>query len=134
MKLTGSCHCGRIKFESTGPVLRFVYCHCDDCRKTSGCAASPAIIAPASSFKLLTGEEHLAAYESSPGKERCFCRHCGSPVVGRSTVKPDIVVIRAGSLDGKVDIRPEMHIFVGVNPEWHTIGDSLPQYEGWPPA
>lgn len=114
--------------------MRFVYCHCDDCRKTSGCAGSPAIVAASSGFHITQGEEFLSAYESSPGKHRCFCKHCGSPIVARSTAKPEMVVFRAGSLDGKVDIQPEMHIFVGVKPEWHTIGDGLPQHEGWPPA
>ena len=134
MKLTGSCHCGAIHFESTGPVARFVYCHCDDCRKINGSAMSAALVVPSSGFRITQGEDQLSAYESSPGKFRCFCGKCGSPIVSKMTFKPEIVILRAGTLDGTPAIAPQMHIWTKAKAPWFEIGDELPQHAEGPPV
>ena len=35
-RATGSCLCGAVRYEVTGPLRKVVYCHCEQCRKTSG--------------------------------------------------------------------------------------------------
>ncbi len=134
MLLKGSCHCGHVKFESTGDILRFVYCHCDDCRKINGTAFSAALVVPSSGFRVTAGNGFMTAYESSPGKHRCFCGRCGSPIVSRMEAKPDIVIIRAGTLDDNPDIRANMHIWVKAKAPWEHIGDDLPQHAEGPPS
>jgi hypothetical protein len=46
---------------------------------------------------LLAGEALLARYESSPGKDRVFCRRCGSPVYAERPDTP-VRVLRAALL------------------------------------
>jgi hypothetical protein len=133
MNITGSCHCGTVRYESTGKVLRFANCHCDDCRKTNGSAYSAAIVVSSDGFRITAGENALTAYESSPGKHRCFCSRCGSPICSRMKAKPEIVILRAGTVDGDLAIRPEMHIFVKAKAPWYDIRDDLPQHPEWAP-
>jgi hypothetical protein len=44
-----------------------------------------------------------------------------------------LAVVPAGPLEGELGIRPQSHLFVGSKAPWHTITDSLPQHEEYPP-
>jgi hypothetical protein len=125
--IRGGCHCGAVRYESEGRLLRFVNCHCPDCRKASGSAFGSVLAVESTGFKVVSGEENLVPYESSPGKRRCFCKTCGSHVFARVDSKPEIVLIRAGSLDDDPGLRPQAHIWVQAKAPWHEIEDYLPQ-------
>ena len=38
MKIDGSCHCGRIRYEAEVDPAKVVICHCTDCQTLSGSA------------------------------------------------------------------------------------------------
>lgn len=84
----------------------------------------------AASFRLLAGEELLAAFAASPGKERVFCRRCGSPLYSRRTSAPDRIRLRVGTLDGPTDARIASHAHVASKADWWEIEDGLPQFSG----
>jgi hypothetical protein len=130
--LTGRCHCGRVRYACTGDVLRFSNCHCPDCRRISGAAFSSALVLGGAEVKVVEGAEHVVAYESSPGKARCFCGRCGTHLFSTMREKPGLVVLRAGTLDEDPGVRPSMHIWVSEKAPWHEIADALPQHAGWP--
>ena len=50
------------------------------------------------------------------------------------TYKPEIVIVRAGSVDGDPGVRPQMHIWVGAKAPWYDIHDSLPRHAEGAPA
>ncbi|MCE9615837.1 MAG: GFA family protein [Lentisphaerae bacterium] len=127
--LTGGCHCGGVRYELTGAIQRFAYCHCDDCRKIGGAAYAAALVADAAGFTITSGESLLTPYPSSPGKYRRFCRVCGSHVYATMEQRPNIVIVRAGTLDAPpADLRPQMHIWVDAKAPWYDIHDDLPQF------
>ena len=132
MSVKGSCLCGSVVYEVTGPLKFMGNCHCSICRKSHGAAyATWGIISP-EQFRWISGEEFVQHYESSPGRTRCFCKKCGSPLAGaHSGVVGEVVV---GTIDGDPGTRPQEHIFVGSKALWHDIVDTLPQHEGWPPG
>jgi hypothetical protein len=129
---TGRCHCGRVRYECAGEVLRFSNCHCEDCRRISGAAFSTALVLGSATLRVTEGESAVVAYESSPGKHRCFCGHCGTHLYATMQDKSGVVVLRAGTLDEDPGLRPAMHIWVGAKAPWHEIRDDLPQHAGWP--
>lgn len=132
--IQGGCHCGAVRYESSGKVLRFVNCHCPDCRTLSGATFASVLAVESSGFKLVCGEDIIHSYRSSPGKQRCFCSKCGSHVFARVDTKPEMVLIRAGSIDGDPGVRPQMHIWVEAKAPWHEICDNIPQYQAGVPA
>ncbi len=132
--IQGGCHCGTVRYESRGRILRFVNCHCPDCRKLSGATFAAVLVVESSGFKLLSGEADVHSYRSSPGKQRCFCGKCGSHVFALVDAKPEMVLIRAGSLDGDPGVRPQMHIWVKAKAPWHEICDDIPQYQEGVPS
>jgi hypothetical protein len=128
--ITGSCLCGGVQFEIDGELAPIQVCHCQQCRKAQGGAFATNIPLPAERLRLRSGESLLRAYESSPGKRRWFCSHCGSPLYSRRDSQPGIVRLRAGLLDGDLATRPALHFFVADRCNWWTINDALPQYAG----
>lgn len=128
MSTTGSCLCGGVAFRIDGALAPIQLCHCAQCRKAQGGAFAANIPVAAAAFRLLAGDALLAAYESSPGKERVFCRRCGSPVLSRRAAHPEVVRVRAGLLDGPLDARPALHQHTASRCDWWPIEDDLPQY------
>jgi hypothetical protein len=131
--IKGSCYCGAVKYEIAGRLLMFAYCHCPDCRKFTGSAFSSVLATVSQAFPITSGEEQLVPFQSSPGKERFFCRTCGCHIFMRTEHRPGMIFIRAGSLDDDPVMRPQGHFWTSVKAPWHEIGDSLPQHpEGLP--
>ncbi|MFI5307979.1 MAG: GFA family protein, partial [Polyangiales bacterium] len=83
---------------------------------------------------LVSGEDLLRRYESSPGKFRVFCGRCGSPLWKRDDTKPDVLRLRLGCVDTDLDATPVAHVYVSEKPRWSEISDNLPQFETRPAA
>jgi len=130
----GSCLCGAIQFEIKGPISNIVHCHCSQCRKAQGSAFATNGIVTSGDFKLLSGENKLTAYESTPGQIKYFCRICGSPIISKTESKPDQVRIRLGTITSDVIERPMAHIFTTSKANWEDISGDLPQYESYEPG
>ncbi|MGB6536320.1 MAG: GFA family protein [Xanthobacteraceae bacterium] len=139
----GSCLCGGIAFEITGPLMAPMNCHCSQCRKQHGAAFRSRVRIAASDLRWLKGEHLLKFYESPRGYQRGFCRECGSPIINRAgpNWKPPAEFpvtapqygIPLAVLDDPL-VRPELHCFVASKAPWFEITDDLPQYAGYPPA
>ena len=71
------------------------------------------------------GEEVLRPYFSSPGKRRCFCSACGSPIISKLDDHPGIIRLRIDTLDSKIAAKPTAHIQVASKAEWFEILDGL---------
>jgi hypothetical protein len=76
----GSCLCGGVKFEITGPLSSSLNCHCSQCRKQHGAPFRSRVRVQVEDFRWLQGEHLIKYYESAGGYLRGFCRECGSPI------------------------------------------------------
>lgn len=133
--ITGSCLCGGVRYRVDAEPESIQVCYCQQCRKAQGAALVTNMPAPAAAFHIETGVELLRSYESSPGKERVFCGRCGSPIYSKTDKKPDVVRIRAGTINEPLPVRPVAHFYVASKPNWWEITDNLPQFrEGYVPS
>ena len=131
----GRCLCGGIQYEIDGTIGPIDYCHCSYCRRASGSAFAANASIMAGTFRLRSGEALLKEYEASPGKFRCFCSNCGSPIYARHVGAPDLLRIRMGTVTSEVETRPSGHYDVESKASWYTIGDDgLPRFDakGYP--
>ncbi len=103
-------------------------CHCQKCRKANGSTFAANAAIPTTAFTLLTGKELLAEYDVF----RVFCKQCASPFYRRRPNMPELLRLRIGTLDTKIEGKPSSHIFVGSKAEWYEICDDIPQYEERP--
>ena len=128
--LTGSCLCGAVRYEITGPFLRANHCHCTRCRRHSGSYGLTQGRVLREHFTLSQGAELLANYRLDRHAAKVFCSACGSSVFGGSWPDGKEVSIRFGTLDDDPGIRPQFHTFVGDKAPWDVILDDLPQFAG----
>ncbi|MDF1782030.1 MAG: GFA family protein [Alcanivoracaceae bacterium] len=130
---TGNCLCQGIQFEIDGELAPIQICHCKQCRQAQGTPFVTNIPVAANVFRIIKGESLLKSFESSPGKVRQFCGQCGSPILSKRHNAPDVVRIRAGTLNEELKTRPAFHIFVQDKANWWDINDALPQHETFAP-
>lgn len=132
MTIRGSCLCGQVRYEISGPLLNVDHCHCSMCRRQHGAAFATYADCDPDDFCWIAGEELVKIYETSPGGGWCFCRECGSTLAGTDNGK--VTSITLGTIEGDPGVKPESHIFVGSKARWYEITDALPQFEERPPA
>ena len=125
---TGQCLCGGVRFEINGELAPIQICYCKQCQRAQGTALATNIPVALSSFRLICGKELIRGFESSPGKQRCFCGVCGSPLYSKRESLPNVLRIRAGLLEGALATRPVEHFHTSSKPNWWQICDDLPQH------
>ena len=131
-QLTGSCLCGKVGFEVTGSPLKFLYCHCRSCQKSTGSVHAANLAFPGGSVRWTRGEELIERFVDTienPGFPRCFCRSCGSPVPKLSR-NGQFWVVPSGSLDADPGMRPQANIFWAERAPWFVSADQIAKHEG----
>lgn len=121
----GHCLCGAVTYRLTGELRPVMYCHCEQCRRTSGHYVAATACRPEQ--LTIAGEDNLTWYRSSGSAQRGFCRQCGSnlfwkPAHGRYWS------IWAGSIDRPTGLCAAQHIYVHMKSDYYDIDDGLPQF------
>ena len=129
MGLKGGCLCGEISYEIDSVDMPIVHCHCQICRKAHAAPFASTAGVKREHFRWLKGVSSISTFESSPGKLRHFCKHCGSHLVAERLVQP-YVIVRVATLDGDPELRPEAHIWVSHDTPWLEY-ESVPRHREW---
>jgi hypothetical protein len=130
LPLHGGCGCGAVRFEVSAPLQTAKYCHCTRCQRRTGTAASASARPAPGSFRIVSGEEQLRAWQPDGGAEKWFCGNCGSALFSRAREDPEQVGIRLGAFDGDPGIRPSLRQFVAYAAPWEPIpDDGLERYQ-----
>jgi hypothetical protein len=131
---TGSCLCGKVTYQISGPPAVFQYCHCSRCRKFTGSAFGANLIVPPEGFRWLSGEDLVGrfALEGARHFATSFCRSCGSSLPWL-TQSGRAVVVPAGTLDSDPGVRPQQNVFFGSRARWYTEPGEIPAHDELPP-
>lgn len=129
----GSCLCGAVKYEISGNLGIFQYCHCSRCRKVTGSAHAANIFVKPEQFRWTQGEDMLARYEPAETKHfaTSFCTRCGSSMPWLAKTGK-AVVVPAGTLDDDPQIRPMQNIFCGSDASWYVEASGLVKFDELP--
>lgn len=131
--MRGSCLCGDVVWEGSGPGDLVHHCHCSMCRKSHGTPFATAGGFAEKDFRFVSGEGGIRRRESSPGFFRCFCGRCGSVVPGPAS--DGIVFVPFGNVEDDPGGRPVAHIFVASKAPWYDLPeDGLPRFDAYPPG
>ena len=131
IRASGQCLCGAVRYAVHGPLRDVSYCHCSQCRRTSGHFVAAS--ACDRQHLELVDDAGLRWYRSSPTAERGFCRHCGSSLFWRPG-HGRRVSIMAGTLDVPTGLTACEHIHVDSASDYYSIDDGLPRFDGDPAA
>ncbi len=130
----GKCLCGAIEIEISGDISEIIHCHCSLCRKNSGTAYATNGFINTNEFTIMSGKDNLSNFSFKPGRNRHFCRSCGSPVYSSNADDPSRLRIRLGLIDSDIEERPISHNFVSSKANWEDLDANLPRYDGFEPS
>lgn len=131
-EITGSCLCGKVAFEVTGAPVKFLYCHCRSCQKSTGSVHAANLAFAGGTVRWTHGEELVQLFVDTvdnPGFPRAFCRNCGSPVPKLSRNR-QLWVVPSGSLNVDPVIRPQGNIYWAERAAWLLPVQALETHEG----
>jgi hypothetical protein len=123
---SGSCFCGAVRYEVTGPAIVVCICHCASCRRITGGAFVPWATYPTDHFTVTAGQ--LQTLESSAGVTRGHCARCGSSLTYRHAARPQEIDVTLASLGDPPDLPPTFHIWTCDRLPWLAVADRLPQH------
>ena len=135
MKITGTCHCGDIKYEAEVNEKSALICHCTDCQKLSGSAYRTVVMSKVNGFTLLTGQpkEYIKIAESGNKRAQGFCQNCGSALYATNVTNTDRVYgIRTGTVDQKEQLRPSKQIWCRSALSWIDEIGEIEKFEVMP--
>jgi hypothetical protein len=125
--ITGRCLCGGVTYSADAePVIQAV-CHCTDCQRQTGNPFSVIVAVPRAAFDV--EGDTLASFatigtDHGGETERNFCSACGSPVFSMAAVAPELIFIKAGSLDDASWVAPAVEAWTSSAQPWS------PHFEG----
>ena len=123
--IKGRCECGDVVFELADYRNTVTFCHCSQCRRTSGhyWASTVAKIADLTFVK----ETGLTWYQSSKKARRGFCKTCGASLFYQPT-GTDHYGVAAGCLDLPTAMTPGKHIFTADKADYYASPDDAPHF------
>jgi hypothetical protein len=130
-KVSGRCNCGNVTYEYVGEVGPANYCHCVDCRRSTGSAFNIGVRLDAAAFSISSVAPKAFTKRGDSGREltRHFCAECGSPIYTSSPSHREYVYVKAGTLDDATIVEPTHQNWVVSAVAWSRIDDRLRSFE-----
>jgi hypothetical protein len=141
MKLRGSCHCQKVKFElRTKHPYPYQRCYCSICRKTQGGGGYAINLSGDAETLKVTGKKFISVYRAMIKKkrstaERSFCKNCGSALWLYDPTWPELIHPFASAIDTKLPRAPEStHLMLEFMADWVVpqVGKKDKCFEGYP--
>jgi hypothetical protein len=133
MPITGRCFCGSVTFTCDEPPIMTRACWCRDCRYLAAGNATVNAVFKAEGVKV-SGDvtEYRSTADSGTAMRRGFCSKCGTPMFSAADSRPQVVIVRTGTLDDQELARPSANIWTASAPSWACMDTSLTAVEGQP--
>ncbi|MEM9744216.1 MAG: GFA family protein [Pseudomonadota bacterium] len=133
---TGGCLCGAYRYAfDRQAVLSAAHCHCTDCQRVTGSGKATIVFLPTAALEAKgTLKSYTVVGSDGSHVERLFCDTCGSPVLSRVIEQPDLIFVKAGSLDDSSWVNPAMSFWARSALPWDAVADGVPAVPGNPPA
>ncbi|MBB5553313.1 GFA family protein [Rhizobium lentis] len=132
MPILGSCQCKAVQYEVLeldGPMWN---CFCQTCRKSHAADHNTAAKVKSENFNLISGDDVLHSFESTPGKLRWFCSRCGSHVYAERPANPEMKVLRAGTFDTDPGSVPMSNVWLSHARPWLAHDPAKENFEEFP--
>ena len=108
MTLLGGCLCQKVRYTISAEPISQGICYCQHCQKAGGALGSPLLVLLDSNFSCSSADLSSYTSESARGSmvTRHFCRACGSPVFSEISDAPEIITVKAATLDDSDFFKP----------------------------
>lgn len=128
--IEGGCNCGAIRYRIDGAPLAVAACHCTRCRRQSGSVYSVNLIVSPAAMTIEGVPQVFEDTDTGSGMPvlREFCGACGSPIRSVIGASPDVVAVKAGTLDDPDPYAPGLHVFTRSKVAWVELPPAVPQF------
>jgi hypothetical protein len=127
----GGCQCKQVRYAVDGEPEHSAFCHCSDCRASSGAPVTVWSAFPSERFRVLAGE--AKSYSSNGSAVRHFCANCGTGMwYVNEEVLPGLVDIQTATLDDPEALPPQVHIQAAEEVSWMKFAHDLPHFDRYP--
>jgi len=132
--ITGGCLCGAIRYETAAQPVTARFCWCRLCQYIGAGNATVNVAFPTEGF-IIRGapKDYQRTADSGNRMHRRFCSECGVHLFTASDARPNLIMIRAGTLDNPNIAQPAAAIWVSKAPSYACIQEDLPRFEAQPP-
>ena len=119
MKVSGACHCGKIKIEAALIEGKVFACHCTDCQTSAGGPFRVMVQANGNDFEIDGEASEYIKTSADSGNPRIqgFCGTCGSSLYA-CDLERNLINIRAACLEDSSRFSPQIHMFGSSSPSW----------------
>lgn len=134
MAMTGGCLCGAVRYTASAAPVTTRICWCRVCQYFAAGNGSLNVVFPREDMAI-TGKlgRYSSIADSGNHMHRSFCPTCGVQLFSEAEERPQLIVVRAGTLDDPTQVRPEGMIWTASAPAWAALDPELPQFAGQPP-
>ena len=137
MTIKGGCLCKALRYEiAADKPLGVRVCWCRLCQYLGAGGATVNAVFDKSAIAI-SGEtiDYVSVADSGSVMHRKHCPKCGTPVFSEAEPRPNVIIVRAGTLDDPEIARPDMTIWTKTAPSWACFDADIPSAEGQaPPA
>lgn len=130
---SGRCLCGAVQYRLRGEPLAVRICWCRDCQHLASNGTVNALVSSADLEISGTLSEHLGTAASGNQMRRRFCPTCGTQMFNGSSARPQVTVLRVGTLDDPSSVKPSANIWTGSAPAWACLDPQLEAFAAQPP-
>lgn len=133
LPITGCCLCRSVRYSVSSLPIATRQCWCRDCQYFAAGSSTVNVIFNAADVTI-TGEVRAFVSQADSGNTmtRGFCPSCGTPVTSASSARPELVILRAGTLDHTAIATPAMNIWTASAPHWAHLDPALPSTPAQP--
>ncbi len=129
-RLEGGCACGGVRYRLASAPMFVHCCHCLNCQRQTGSAFVINLLVEADRVELLAGApEAVDAPRDVADPQRIHrCPSCQVAVYSEYGW-PELLFVRAGTLDDPSVITPDVHIFTRSKIPWVTLPEDATVFE-----
>jgi hypothetical protein len=126
----GGCSCGAVRYRLASEPLFVHCCHCLNCQRQTGSAFVINLLIEADRVEVAAGAPEAVEVprDDGSGQKIYRCPECQVAVFS-DYGRPEVLFVRAGTLDEPGEVSPDVHIFTRSKVGWVTLPESTPAFE-----
>ena len=119
-RLEGGCACGAVRYRLASKPMFVHCCHCKDCQRQTGSAFVLNAIIETDRIELLKGKPKPVRVPTGSGRVHDIyrCAKCQTALWSDYGGRPKLRFVRVGTLDNKLALKPDVHIFTRSKLPW----------------
>jgi hypothetical protein len=128
--MTGGCSCGGIRYRLASDPMFVHCCHCLNCQRQTGSAFVINFLIEADRVELTAGGPAPVDAPRDHGDPQRIhrCPTCGVALYSEYGW-PELLFVRAGTLDDPSAVAPDIHIFTRSKLPWIELPHDVPAVE-----